>query len=125
MTAVIEPAAGAFGFHPVMFPVIEEKRKRARHGGEAQAPGRVKSVIELVVLATVPVGSPPGMVTKGMPGWLTNGLPLTSPRKRPEVLVPLLETQKGLDAVFEIPHGLTSSGSRTGATPGESETKLV
>jgi hypothetical protein len=55
----------------------------------------------------------------------TNGLPPTSPRTSCVVLVPLLEIQKGLDAVFEIPHGLTSNGSSTGATPGESEIKFV
>src|SRR5258705_6531996 len=121
MTAVVDPAAGAFGSQPLMLPVIEQKRKFAPHGAAAQVPGRTNSVE--TGLATVPVGSPPGMVTKGMPGWLTNGLPLTSPRNSPAVLVPLLETQKGLDAVFETPHGLTSRGSRTGATPGESEIK--
>jgi hypothetical protein len=41
------------------------------------------------------------------------------------VLVPLFDTQKGLLAVFEIPHGFTRSGSRTKATPGESDMKFV
>ncbi len=122
-TAVVEPAAGAFGSQPVMLPVIELKRKFAPHGGAAQAPGRTNSVA--VGLATVPVGRPPGMVIVCGLEFKTNGLPLTSPRTNCVVLVPLLEIQKGLDAVFEIPHGLTSSGSSTGATPGESEMRLV
>src|SRR5882762_3309466 len=125
MTAVVEPAAGAFGFQPVMLPVIEANRKTALHGAEAHAPGRVKSVADPVVLATVPVGNDPGMVIVwGLP-LSTTGLPDTSPRKSCVVLVPLLETQNGLDAVFETPQGLTSNGSSTGATPGESETKFV
>src|SRR5688572_30555343 len=123
MTPVVDPAAGAFGSQPMMLPVIEQKRKFAPHGGEAQAPGRTNSLA--VGLATVPVGRPPGMVTVCRLGFKTTGLPPTSPRNSCVVLVPLLATQKGLEAVFEMPHGLTSSGSRTRATPGESETKLV
>src|SRR5215210_751593 len=116
MTAVVEPAAGAFGSQPVMLPVIEAKRKFAPHGAEAHAPGRTNSVA--TGLATVPVGNPPGMVTVGMPALRTTGAPPTSPRMSCDVLVPLLATQKGLLAVIEMPQGLTSSGSRTGARPG-------
>jgi hypothetical protein len=123
MTAVVEPAAGAFGFQPEMFPVIEAKRKRATHGGEAQAPGRTKSVAE--GLATVPVGKPPGIVTVGMLAFSTTGAPLTSPRMSCDVLVPLLAIQKGLLAVIEMPQGLMSSGSSTGARPGMSEKRFV
>src|SRR5215218_6999733 len=123
MTAVVEPAAGAFGSQPVMLPVIEAKRKLAPHGALAQAPGRTKSVA--VGLETVPVGSPPGMVTVGIPGLRTTGAPPTSPRISCAVLVPLLATQKGLEPVKEMPQGLTRSGSRTGASPGTSERRLV
>src|ERR1700749_5078137 len=107
MTAVVEPAIGAFGFQPVMLPVIEAKRKRAEQGAEAQAPGSTKSVVE--GLATVPVGSPPGIVTVCVPGrgFSTTGAPLTSPRMSCAVLVPLLATQKGLLLVIEMPQGLT------------------
>src|SRR5215211_2848948 len=123
MTAVVEPAAGAFGSQPVMLPVIEEKRKFAPHGALAQAPGSTNSVA--TGLATVPGGLPTGMVTVGMPGLSTTGAPPTSPRMSCVVLVPLLATQKGLLAVREMPHGLTSSGSRTGARPGVSEMSVV
>src|SRR5689334_4198486 len=114
MTAVVEPAAGAFGFQPVMRPVSEAKRKRAVHGAEAHAPGRTKSV---VVLATVPVGRPglPGMSIVCGFALRTTGAPPTSPRINCVVLVALLETQKGLVAVIEMPQGLTSNGSKTGA----------
>src|SRR3954468_3595318 len=124
MTAVVEPAAGVFGSQPEMLPVIEAKRKFAPQGALAQAPGRTNSVA--TGLATVPVGRPPGMVTVGMPALSTTGVPDgTSPRMSCVVLVPLLATQKGLLAVIEMPHGLTSSGSRTKASPGESEMKFV
>ncbi len=78
MTAVVEPAAGAFGSQPVMLPVIEAKRKLAPHGALAQAPGNRKSVA--TPLATVPVGNPPGMVTVCGLGLRTTGAPETSPR---------------------------------------------
>src|SRR5438874_2689926 len=123
MTAVVEPAAGAFGFQPAMLPVIEAKRKRATHGGEAHEPGRTKSVAD--GFATVPVGRPPGMVTVCGLGLRTTGAPPTSPRMSCDVLVPLLVTQNGLDAVAVMPHGFTSNGSRTGAAPGMSEIKVV
>jgi hypothetical protein len=61
-----------------MLPVIEAKRKLATHGAAAQAPGTTKSLVE--GLATVPVGSPPGMVTTERPEFLTTGAPPTSPR---------------------------------------------
>src|SRR5205085_12398289 len=123
MTAVVEPAAGAFGSQPVMLPVIEAKRKFAPHGALAQAPGRTNSVE--TGLATVPVGSPPGMLIVCGFALRTTGAPPTSPRMSCVVLVPLLATQKGLDAVAVSPHGLTSSGSRTGARPGMSEIRFV
>src|SRR5687768_11200016 len=123
MTAVVEPAAGAFGSQPVMLPVMEAKRKLAPHGAAAHGPGRTNSVATL--LATVPVGSPPGMVTVCGFGLRTTGAPPTSPRMSCVVLVPLLATQKGLEAVSESPHGLTSSGSRTGARPGTSVMSVV
>src|SRR6185503_1067173 len=107
MTPVVDPAAGAFGSQPTMFPVIEAKRKFAPHGAEAHAPGRIKSVA--TGFDTVPVGRPPGMVTVCGDAFNTNGEPLgTSPRSSCVVLVPLLATQNGLDAVSEIPHGFTS-----------------
>src|SRR5688572_11932918 len=123
MTAVVEPAAGAFGSQPVMFPVIEAKRKFAPQGAAAHAPGRTNS--EATGFTTVPVGSPPGMVTVDMPGFSTTGAPPTSPRMSWVVLVPLFATQKGLVAPIEMPHGFTRSGSSTGASPGESESKFV
>src|SRR2546423_13588852 len=126
MTPVVEPAAGAFGLHPIIFPVIDANRKLALQVALAQVPGRTKSAAA-PVLATVPVGRPglPGMVTVGMLALSTTGALPTSPRMSCVVLVPLLATQKGLDAVAVSPHGLTSSGSRTGARPGMSEIKFV
>jgi hypothetical protein len=91
-----------------MFPVIEANRNRAPHGGAAQAPGSTKSVA--LPFATVPVGSPPGIVMNGIAETGTSGLPLTSPVNRVEVLVPLLATQNGLAAVALMPQGLTRSG---------------
>src|SRR5882724_7179237 len=124
MTPVVEPAAGAFGFQPEMFPVIEAKRKRATQGAAAHAPGSTKSVAE--GLETVPVGRPPGIVTVCGLALSTTGEPDgRSPRMSCVVLVPLLATQKGLLAVIEIPQGLTSSGSSNGERPGMSETKFV
>src|ERR1044072_6086763 len=124
ITPVVDPAAGAFGSHPTMFPVIEAKRKFAPHGALAQAPGRTNSVA--TGFDTVPVGSPPGIVTVWGLALRTTGAPLgTSPRMSWVVLVPLFATQNGLEAVIEMPHGLTSSGSSTGATPGTSDNKFV
>ena len=76
-------------------------------------------------LAPVRVYNPPGMFIVFGLVLRTTGLDETSPRTSCVVLVPLLEIQNGLDAVFEIPQGFTMSGSRTSATPGESEMKLV
>src|SRR5581483_9803236 len=123
LMAVVEPAAGAFGFQPVMLPVSEAKRNNALQGRDAQAPGRTKSVAD--GFATGPVGRPPGIFTVGMLAFSTTGAPLTSPRISCVVLVPLLATQKGLLAVIEIPHGLTSKGSSNGDIPGISEIKFV
>src|SRR6188768_186242 len=98
----------------MMFPVIEAKRKFAPHGALAHAPGRTNS--DATGFATVPVGSPPGMVTVCGLGFSTTGAPLgTSPRMSWVVLVPSFATQNGLDAVIEMPQGLTSNGSSTGA----------
>src|SRR3954468_19475677 len=108
MTAVVEPAAGAFGSQPVMLPVIDAKRKFAPHGALAQAPGRTNSVE--TGFDTVPVGNPPGMVIVCGLAFKTTGAPPTSPRMSWVVLVPLFATQNGLDAVIEIPHGFTKSG---------------
>src|SRR4051794_25356083 len=102
-----------------MLPVIDAKRKSALHGAAAHAPGSTKSVVE--GLATVPVGSPPGIVTVGIPALRTTGAPATSPRMSCDVLVPLLATQKGLFEVAVKPHGFTSSGSSTGERPGISD----
>ena len=123
MTVVVEPAAGAFGLQPEMFPVLDAKRNTALQGGKAHAPGRTKSVAE--GLATVPVGKLPVIVTVCGLAFRTTGAPLTSPRMSCDVPVPLLATQKGLLAVIEMPHGLTSSGSWMGAKPGISETRFV
>src|ERR1700754_168069 len=75
-------------------------------------------------LNTVPVGKPPGMGMPAKPGspFLTKGEPATSPLYRLDVLVPLFETQKGLEALIEIPHGFTRRGSCIGASPATSET---
>src|SRR3954468_7653052 len=123
MTAVVEPAAGAFGSQPVMLPVIEAKRKFAPQGALAQAPGRTNSVE--TGLETVPVGNPPGMVTVCGFALRTTGAPPTSPRMSCVVLVPLFATQNGLEGVAVMPHGLTSNGSSTGANPGESVRRFV
>ena len=115
MTAVVEPAAGAFGSQPVMLPVIEAKRKFAPHGALAQGPGRTNSVET-------------GLATSAS-AWVEKGYLVAyigragySDAAGDGVL---LATQKGLLAVSEMPHGLTSSGSRTGARPGTSEMRLV
>src|ERR1044072_3433639 len=124
MTPVVEPAAGAFGSQPMMLPVIEAKRKLAPHGAEAQAPGRTNSVA--TGLETLPVGSRPGIVTVCGLALRTTGAPDgTSPRMSCVVLVPLLDIQKGLLPVREMPQGLTRSGSSTGARPGTSERRFV
>src|SRR2546423_15215520 len=123
MTAVVEPAVGAFGSHPVMFPVSEAKRKFAPHGALAHAPGRTNSVE--TGLATVPVGNPPGIVTVCGLAFRTTGAPPTSPRMSWVVLVPLFAAPNGLQAVAVMPHGLTSNGSSTGAKPGESVRRFV
>jgi hypothetical protein len=60
-----------------MLPVIEEKRKFAPQGALAQAPGSTNSVATL--LATVPVGNPPGIVMVCGFAFSTTGAPLTSP----------------------------------------------
>src|ERR1041385_8339234 len=78
MTAVVEPAVGAFGSQPVMFPVSEANRKFAPHGALAQAPGRTNSVA--TGFETAPVGKPPGMVTVCGLVLSTTGAPPTSPR---------------------------------------------
>ena len=79
MTPVVEPAAGAFGSQPTMFPVIEAKRKFAPLGALAHAPGRTNSVA--TGLAIVPVGKPPGIVTVCGLALSTTGEPDgTSPR---------------------------------------------
>src|SRR3954469_17112895 len=107
-----------------MFPVIDANRKFAPQGALAQAPGRTNSVA--TGLATVPVGRPPGIVTVCGLALRTTGAPDgTSPRMSCVVLVPLLATQKGLLPVSVMPHGLTRSGSSTGARPGMSEIRFV
>ena len=45
--------------------------------------------------------------------------------KRVLVLEPWLETQKGLVALKDTPHGLTRLGSVSWARPGMSETRFV
>src|SRR5438477_10825412 len=104
MTAVVEPAAGAFWLQPVRFPVLDTKRNNALQGGEAHAPGNTKSVGE--ILATVPVGRPPGIKTVCGLALSTTGAPPTSPRMSCVVLVPLLATQKGLIPLAVMPQGL-------------------
>src|SRR6266545_4585068 len=98
MTPVVE-LGPALGFQPTMFPVIEEKMKAAGHVATAHGV-TAKSV---VALPTTPVGSPPGIVTKDSPGFLTSGVPKTSPRYSDELLVPLFATQKGLVPLKAIP----------------------
>src|SRR5438046_1500612 len=106
-----------------MLPVSEAKRNRAAQGGAAHAPGSTKSVVE--ALATVPVGSPPGIVIVCGLVLSTTGAPPTSPLISCAMLVPLLAIQNGLLLDMEMPHGLTNSGSSTGAKPGISESKVV
>jgi hypothetical protein len=90
-----------------MLPVIDAQMKAAGH--ETTKHGvRAKSV---VAFPTTPVGSPPGTVTNDKPGFFTIGLPRTSPRKRLDELVPLLETQKGLVPLKAMPHGFIRVGS--------------
>src|SRR3954447_4706085 len=57
--ACVEPAAGTFGFQPLITPASEENRKRA-------APEAVPECTANAVadgLKTRPVGAPPGMLT--------------------------------------------------------------
>jgi hypothetical protein len=105
-----------------MLPVIESKMKSEAAG--VPPPGGV-SLNSVVVLPTVPVGRPPGMVMVCVPALSVTGAPPTSPVMSCVVLVPLLATQKGLVFLKVMPHGLTRSGSRTGAKPGMSEMSCV
>src|SRR6476660_2048220 len=104
-----------------MLPVSDDQIKAAGH--EATLHGVI--VKSVVALPTTPVGSPPGTVTRFRPGFLTSGLPRTSPRKRLAELVPLLETQNALVPRNAIPHGFIRVGSRINANPGMSDMKLV
>src|SRR5436190_17664290 len=97
----------ALGFQPTMFPVMEEKMNAARQLATEQGV-TAKSV---VALPTTPVGRPPGTVTKFVPGFSTSGEPERSPRNNDALLVPLLETQKGLVPLKAIPQGLIRNGS--------------
>jgi hypothetical protein len=97
----------ALGFQPTMLPVMEAQMKAAGHDATLQGV-MAKSV---VALPTIPVGRPPGTVTSDSPGFFTSGLPLASPRKRLDELVPLFETQNGLVPLNAIPHGLIRVGS--------------
>src|ERR1700721_174759 len=83
------------------------------------------------IFATWPVGPtapiPPGGMAILPVGGLTavtfvTSLPAVT-AKRVAVLVPWFEVQKGLVAVWDIPQGLTSSGSVMLASPGISETR--
>src|SRR3954466_3310728 len=78
--------------------------------------GSAKSVVSL---KTVPVG--PGCVVTTSGCFAAKGFVLYSV----DVDVPLFATHSGVVGPNERPHGLTRSGSVTGATPGWSDTTGV
>src|ERR1044072_4578333 len=105
-----------------MFPVIESNMKFAAAG--EPPPGGViwKSDVEF---PTVAVGRPPGILT-------VCGVALRRIVPAPfgsmmvcVVLVLLLATHEALVPRTVNPQGLTSSGSRTGASPGISDSRVV
>src|SRR5260370_38000375 len=112
------------GFQPAMAPVLEAKMN-------TDAPVFMPSVPEKSVelpldmfgwfgLNTWPVGDPPGMVT--LEGALI-GLPLRSPRDSSLTPPPLDETQNAAPLRDrEMPQPLCRVGSRSGASPGRSDT---
>jgi hypothetical protein len=113
-------------FHAVMLPVIDAKMNWAGVGaGVGVGEGGGVITKSDVPFLTTPVGRPPGMVIVCGLVFSTTGAPPTSPFINCVVLVPALETQKGLAELAAIPHGLTSSGSSTGANPGMSESRFV
>src|SRR5262245_51021214 len=109
------------GFQPVMWPVVEAKRKMDR---ALAAPDDTTKSVGPAVLNTWPVGAPPGSVT--VSGAFRNGLPPTSPVYRAATPVPLAETQNApVVGLREMPQPLTSSGSWISAAPAWSDTRLV
>src|SRR6266513_401667 len=76
-------------------------------------------------LKTIPVGADGGTPPKGGGTVTTSGIFWPAPVYSVETPVPLSATHQGLVALAVRPHGLTRSGSVTGARPGISETRLV
>src|SRR5262249_45991474 len=119
--------APAPGFQPRIAPVREAKMN-------TDAPVLVPSVTEKAVelplamigwfgLNTWPVGLPFWMIT--LKGALI-GLPLRSPRYSSLTPVPLDETQNAPPlGLREIPQAFFRVGSRSRASPGRSDTRLV
>src|SRR5712692_5410691 len=108
------------GFQPRMVPSSVANRKRAL----AVRVPMVTLKSDAVVLKTVPVGVPPvGEVGAGI--VTTRGTVLPSPRYNVETPALLSDTQIGLVALEERPHGLTRFGSVDSANPGMSDTRFV
>jgi hypothetical protein len=86
---------------------------------------------EVLTLLTWPVGPPVavGGIAMLPVGGLTAVTLVTVVRsvtaKRVVVWVPWFEVQNGLVLLWELPQGLTSSGSVIVASPGMSETRLT
>src|SRR5262245_1318473 len=115
------------GFQPLIQPVVEAKMNT---DGAVVVPSVTEKSLELPVpmigwlmLNTCPVGAPPGMAT--LKGAVT-GLPLTAPRYSSLTPPPLEETQNAPAlGAREMPQGFFRVGSRSCASPGRSDTRLV
>src|SRR5262249_6700523 len=115
------------GFQPKISPVREAKMNTA---GAVFVPSVTEKSVELPLamigwfgLNTWPVGGPPGMVT--LRGALI-GLPLRPPRYSPLTPPPADETQNAPPlGLREMPQALCRVESRSRASPGRSDTRLV
>ena len=83
-------------------------------------------------LLPVPGGSRkfPAGVVEDLAGWTkrvetTRACATPAPLYRVELLDPWFETQNGLVALNDMPHGFLRLGSRFAASPGTSEARLV
>src|SRR5262245_60044228 len=115
------------GFQPVIAPVLEAKTNT---DAAVFVPSVTEKSVELPLamigwfgLNTWPVGDPPWRVT--LKGALI-GLPLTPPRYSSLTPPPLDDTQNAPPlGLREIPQAFFRVGSRSRATPGRSDTRLV
>src|SRR5262249_13594657 len=120
------PGVPTPGFHPVIAPFRDAKRKTE---GPLFVPSVTVKSFELPLdmidwngLNTVPVGFPPGITTSKR--WL-RALPPRSPKYRGLRPVRLSDSQNAPAlGLAEMPQGLTRFGSRSRATPAWSDTRL-